>query len=71
MIKLQKYFDKKANENMKNELNCQFNKEMRITGQTFFESQLQTSSKSESDEEEEDNEARDIESESVLVQKLL
>jgi len=75
MEKLQKYFNKKANEEMKNEYNYLFKqkeKNMRITGQTFFESQLQTSMRNESNEEileEEDKEARDMDS--IQDQKLL
>eukprot|EP00343_Euplotes_focardii_P008785 CAMPEP_0205825498 /NCGR_PEP_ID=MMETSP0206-20130828/25374_1 /ASSEMBLY_ACC=CAM_ASM_000279 /TAXON_ID=36767 /ORGANISM="Euplotes focardii, Strain TN1" /LENGTH=235 /DNA_ID=CAMNT_0053124577 /DNA_START=958 /DNA_END=1665 /DNA_ORIENTATION=- len=74
MTKLQKYFNKKANEEMQNEYNYLFKQrehKRRLSGQTFFESQLQTSSNVDSVEqdEEEDNEARDMDS--VQDQKIL
>lgn len=70
MTKLQGYFNKKASDDMKNEFNYIFKqKEMRMTGQSFFESQLQTSMRSNSKEIEEDKEAELIED--VQEKKLL
>ncbi|CAI2364120.1 unnamed protein product [Moneuplotes crassus] len=70
MNKLQVYFNKKASDDMKNKFNYTYKqKEMRMTGQSFFESQLQTSLHSNSKDVEEDKEAEYMNS--VHGQKLL
>uniref|UniRef100_A0A7S3KH51 Potassium channel domain-containing protein n=1 Tax=Euplotes crassus TaxID=5936 RepID=A0A7S3KH51_EUPCR len=61
MNKLQSLFNRKASEDMKNELNfISKQNDMRMTGQSFFESQLQTSIRTNFKENEEDKEAEEI-----------
>eukprot|EP00344_Euplotes_crassus_P004288 CAMPEP_0197000018 /NCGR_PEP_ID=MMETSP1380-20130617/5068_1 /TAXON_ID=5936 /ORGANISM="Euplotes crassus, Strain CT5" /LENGTH=231 /DNA_ID=CAMNT_0042417163 /DNA_START=953 /DNA_END=1648 /DNA_ORIENTATION=+ len=61
MNKLQSLFNRKASEEMKNELNfISKQNDMRMTGQSFFESQLQTSIRTNFKENEEDKEAEEM-----------